>query len=158
MNKLWTAGFFTVLIICILATIAMAAGSVTVKEDNAYPDVDIITFTWTADAADGSIPNTTSSGYYPDGRRGKVGYVSLVTTTPGTPAPTDNYDIALLDEDGVDIMGNSLDDRDTANPEQATPKIGTVYGGRIMPGIMNLVISGNSVNSATGTVKVIIAY
>lgn len=158
MNRLWTAIFAIVLAICILSTIAMAAGSVTVKEDTGYPDVSIITFTWTADASDGSIPNTTSSGYYPDGRRGEIGYVSLVTTNPGDTAPTDNYDIAIWDEDGVDIMGNTLDDRDTANSEQATPKIGTVYGGRIMPGIMNLVISGNSVNSATGTVKVIIAY
>jgi len=57
----------------------------------------------------------------------------------------------------VDVMGGALADRDTANTEQAVPKIGAAYGGSFFTGALTLNISNNSVNSATGEVKVYIS-
>ena len=45
------------------------------------------------------------------------GFITRVTTNPGTTAPTDDYDIVLNDEDGVDVMAGALANRDTANSE-----------------------------------------
>jgi hypothetical protein len=48
-------------------------------------------------------------------------------TNPGATAPTDNYDVTLLDADGVDVLGTQGTDRDTANSEQFPPLIvGTI--------------------------------
>jgi hypothetical protein len=82
-------------------------------------------------------------------------YITLVITNPGSPAPTDNYDIVINDSDGVDVMGGTLANRDTSNSEQALPYIGSLaYGPRQIDGILTFSLSGNSVNSATGTCKV----
>lgn len=44
--------------------------------------------------------------------------VRMVTNPDGTDAPTDNYDITIIDEDGVDLLNGEGADRDTANSEQ----------------------------------------
>ena len=112
--------------------------------------LDLNIFSWTADASAHTVPAT-------DSKWAINGYVILVVTNPdGDTAPTDEYDITLTDEDDCDIMGGNLADRSDTNTEQAVPKIGTVYGGRWVSGILTLNISGNSVNSAAGTVKVYI--
>lgn len=77
-------------------------------------------------------------------------YCSLAVTDPGSTAPTDNYDITIEDEYGVDIMGGSLLNRDTANSEQAIPQVGSGLASRLCAGIWTFKLSGNSVNSATG--------
>ena len=45
------------------------------------------------------------------------GFIVRVVTNPGTTTPTDNYDITLLDEDGVDVASGYLADRDQTNSE-----------------------------------------
>lgn len=53
-----------------------------------------------------------------------VGELIKITTDPGSAAPTDNYDIAITDEEGVDVLANcvmnaaALGTRDTANSEE----------------------------------------
>jgi len=50
-----------------------------------------------------------------------VGTLVKATTNPGSAAPTDNYDITLTDEDGVDVLANcqsSLANRDTTTSEE----------------------------------------
>ena len=101
---------------------------------------------WTADSADGSVPATASPAFN--------GYVFLITTNPGGTAPTDNYDITLTDSDTVDVAGGELANRDTTTSEQVVPKVGAVYGSRYVETGVTLNLSGNSVNSATGTVKI----
>lgn len=49
-----------------------------------------------------------------------TGRVVAVKTNPGSPAPSDNYDLDLL-VDGYDIMGGALANRDSANSERAWP-------------------------------------
>ena len=76
---------------------------------------------WTA-GTDGSVDNIVVEG-------SKFLFLHKVVTNPGSRAPADNYDIALLDEDGLDILSSAGDNRDTANaeaiiPAQITPPIG----------------------------------
>lgn len=136
------------LAVLLLPSWALAASSVTSDIGHAGDKVDVMTFDWTADT-DGSVTSTASD----DAARG---YVFLVITDPGSPAPTDNYDITLTDSYGVDVVGGVLADRDTANSEQVAPSVGSVYGSRFVHGELTLNISNNSVNGAQGKVIIYI--
>jgi len=50
------------------------------------------------------------------------GWLVKVVTDPGATAPTDNYDITLV-QDGIDAAASLLIDRDTANTEQVYPLV-----------------------------------
>lgn len=71
-----------------------------------------VTATWTSDAA-GAATGTTGK---------LVGRIIKATTIPsGTAAPTDDYDITLTDDAGVNLLAactDNLADRDTANAEE----------------------------------------
>jgi len=123
------------------------AGTVTQIYTRISSDMWLWQMDWTADASDGSVPSTTSKVAFDH-------YVIIVITNPGSPAPTDNYDITLTDSDGIDVMGGELIDRDKSSSEQALPKIGNVYGTRWVNGTLTMNLTNNSVNSATGTIKV----
>lgn len=63
---------------------------------------------WTSDAsgnADVSVPNMN-------------GWLVKLVTDPGATAPTDNYDITLVDENSIDALADTGLNRDTANTEQ----------------------------------------
>lgn len=73
-------------------------------------------------------------------------------TDPGSPAPTDNYDLTLLDVYGVDVLGGEGVDRDTVNSEQGIPAIKSgIYGDRIIDTALTFTIAGAG-DSAQGTV------
>lgn len=95
------------------------AGTVTVTRDprrmpNSGKTVERIHVAWTSDAsgnADGSITNL-------------YGFLVKVVTDPdGSAAPTDNYDITLVDENSVDAAESLLLNRDTANNETVYPLV-----------------------------------
>jgi len=66
------------------------------------------------------------------------GKLCRVTTIPnGVAAPTDNYDVTLVDEDGVDVAGGNLADRDTANTENVVFANKEVIGGLLTPTVAN---------------------
>ena len=68
---------------------------------------------WLSDDSDGTVSGTT---------RKIVGMLIKGVTDPGSAAPTDNYDITITDEDGVDVLAvcqSTLANRDTTNSEQA---------------------------------------
>lgn len=67
---------------------------------------------WVSDDSTGAVTGTT---------RKIVGRLIKAVTDPGAAAPTDDYDIAITDPEGVNVLGNcqnSLDNRDTANSEE----------------------------------------
>lgn len=67
---------------------------------------------WTSDASSGAVSGTT---------RKIVGRLIKATTDPGSTAPSDDYDITLTDEYGVNILTacqSDLTNRDTANSEE----------------------------------------
>ncbi len=144
--------------ICLLIALIMllavgpafgAAGSVALSYATVSDSVSTVTWTWTGSTVDGSVPTAASTNVR--------GYVFLVTTNPGSPAPTDNYDIVLNDSEGVDIMGGELANRDTTTSEQAVPKIQVAYGPRFVTGPITIGITGNTATAATGNIKAYIA-
>lgn len=84
--------------------------AMTFSYDRFGPIVKIIG-AWTSDG-DGNASATT----------GKVsGWLVKGATNPGATAPTDDYDIAITDADGVNVLSacdDDLQDRDTANSEE----------------------------------------
>lgn len=131
-----------------------AIGTVTatgpIKISGSETSYHYVKWAWIADASNGSVPTNTISGI--------TGYVVRVITDPGSPSPSDNYDIELKDMYGCDVMGGALADRDATATEQAMPIIGGASSGALVLDTLQLNISGNSVNSAQGSVWVLIAY
>lgn len=122
--------------------IAMGSGS--------YPNyITIIDGTWVADAADGSIPDATID---------INGWVIKVQTNPGSTAPTDNYDIKFFDpyDAAFDAMRSQTIDRDTATTEEVYPLAPNAVTPLLFGGTYTVNITGNSVNSATGTYKIFV--
>ena len=121
------------------------AGNVTIT----VSDKTTVKISWVADSADGSVPQTEFDITILVDIIGQ--YSILGITDPGSPAPTDKYDIEILDEYGVDVFGGNLKDRSTTVSEQAVPKIGdTYYGERLCAGAWTFKLTNNSVNSAQG--------
>ena len=128
-----------------------AAGSVTITKEEIvvrhWPNRVILTISWTADASDNSVPDTTiSASTY----RIKGYFLYSAETNPGSTAPTDNYDISINDADSYDIAGTLLNNRDTSNTEL----VNMINAGGSYPlvrGDLTFSLSGNSVASATGT-------
>lgn len=54
--------------------------------------------------------------------------VRAITKPDGTDYPDASYDITILDENNVDVMGSVLLNRASGSSEQATPYIGASYG------------------------------
>lgn len=70
---------------------------------------------WTSDNTTGAVSGTTKK---------ITGELIKAVTNPGSTAPTDNYDIAITDEESADVLANCvaagrLDNRDTSNTETA---------------------------------------
>lgn len=106
-----------------------------------------VSFAITADAADGSMPDTTVS---------LAGWLIKVVTNPGATAPTANYDLSLNDplDTTFDALGAALNNRHTTNTEQVYPAIagspGTVTAMTpFLAGDYVLKLANNIVNSAT---------
>jgi hypothetical protein len=79
-----------------------------------------IDLAWTCDAA-----GAVTEWYTRDCVRGRL---SKVVFNPGTAAPTDNYDVTLLDTNGVDVLQGLGANRDTANTETVVPAIEQLVG------------------------------
>jgi hypothetical protein len=78
-------------------------------------------------------------------------FLHKIAINPGATAPTDNYDIYLKDENGIDLLGGAGVDRDTVNSEQVYPIYGSGwYGDVFVPQTTSFSISGNSQAGALG--------
>lgn len=67
---------------------------------------------WTSDDATGAVSGTTKK---------ITGTLIKGVTDPGATAPTADYDIAITDEEGVNVLGNCVDDladRHTSTTEE----------------------------------------
>ena len=49
------------------------------------------------------------------------GAIVRMATNPGSTAPTDNYDITLVDPDAIDLLAGEGANRDTSTSEQVFP-------------------------------------
>lgn len=112
------------------------AGSITFAMHEPAPSVGRVVATCIADAADGSFPATAVPAF--------EGRLIAIETNPGSPAPTDNYDITLVDSEGFDRLGGAGANRDTSTTESAA-----ITGGYAARGeALLLTIVNNAVNSA----------
>ncbi len=118
----------------------------TISQTGTPKFVKKVSYAFTADAADGSLPALSTT---------LKGWLIKAVTVPGGTAPTDNWDVALNDPDSstLDALGGALGNRDTVTPEQVYPVLGATPAVPLfLCGTYSLAISGNSVNSATGTI------
>lgn len=83
----------------------MAGSSMTITYEDAYDfrgrlcGIRKVIADWTSDDTTGAVSGTTDK---------VVGELIKGVTDPGSAAPTDNYDIAITDEEGVDVLGSSV--------------------------------------------------
>jgi hypothetical protein len=144
-------------IILLVAVNVWAAGTITQSIDTNFVEKSrvqmVVTFTATADASDGSFPSTATSTDITNKIKGY--YLYKLITNPGSTAPTDNYDIVLNDEDGIDLLGGNGANRDTTNSEATYPVIGSQPFAQPILGPITLVITNNSVNSAGIVIKAV---
>jgi len=122
----------------------MAGSSVTLTQ-HSVPDpvVGVIVVAAVADDADGSFPTFILPEF--------EGRIFAVDSDPGATAPTDNYDVAITNQRGLDVLGAAGANRDTANSERAAVTSGYVD----RTDTLTLAITGNSVNDATLTLAVL---
>ena len=131
-----------------IALPAMAVGSITQTSAlHRSTGLLTVTFSWTADSGDGTVPSTATDAAITASASGYFLY--QVETDPGSPAPTAAYDIVINDAGGADLMGAALADRSATVTEVAFPATAS----RQVDTALTLVITANSVHSATGTVK-----
>lgn len=83
-----------------------------------------------------------------------VGWLAEAETNPGTPSPTDNYDVTLTNADGLDVLGGEGADRSATITQTVLPKIGNGYGEKFVNSILSLNLTNNSVASAQGIFKI----
>ncbi len=69
-----------------------------------------ITLTWTSDSSGDATLVFQMQGA-----------IVRMATNPGSTAPTDDYDITLVDADGIDLLAGEGADRDTTVSEQVIP-------------------------------------
>ena len=83
-------------------------------------------------------------------------FVLMAVANPGAVSPTDNYDITVIDAEGVDIFGGELNDLSATASQQRMPKIGSAYGARFVSGdALTFSLTNQSVNSATGRLVIL---
>ena len=122
----------------------------------------ILQFAWTADT-DGSFTSvSTDDTDYNE----KLTITDMIKgweiygaqTDPGTTAPTADYDITVTDAAGEDLFGTNMNDRSTSATESAVPAIGGLNATRTIDSALTLNIANNSVNGATGVVKLFLKH
>lgn len=119
------------------------AGTVTIAH-YAIGMVRRVEISWTADAADGSVPATALPAF--------EGRLLALVTNPGSTAPTDNYDITLPAGIGDDRLQSVGANRHTTTTQSAP----VVYSGStVHPWVdgdetLTFTLANNAVNSATG--------
>lgn len=76
------------------------------------------------------------------GRTPDSGFLMLVRTVPGIPAPANLYDLSLLDDKGIDILSGYGADRSSTLGERISFSEATLTVGALTPVIANGTTSG----------------
>lgn len=109
------------------------AGTVTITEER-LGNVHKITFDWLSTAG-GAADGTTTYPY--------TGNILKIVTVPdsGGTQPSDDYDLTLTDEDGIDTANAQLVNRDDTNTEWVVSSLGAVVGDKLT---LNVSAAGNA--------------
>lgn len=133
------------------------AGTITgvlsrIQTQQGRPQIAKLVLTCTGDAANGSFPATVLNTLQTDFRLEGLQFYSI-KTIPGGTAPTDNSDITITDEYGVDLLGGK-----GTNLISATLKKWALFGpenfavSALITGNTTITITNNVVNSAVITI------
>ena len=126
------------------------AGTVTQATTTLVDHVKVVTLTCTADASDGSYPATALTGV-PNNEKG--GRLLQIATDPGATAPQANYDIALTEGGGADLLLGVGANRHTSNSEVAIIESNGAHPVYAGTDTLTLALTNNNVNSALVTIK-----
>ena len=132
---------------CLMSVQAWAAGTCVENASDSFNGEALRwkTYTCTADSSDGTMDNTTVTGF-------KGYYLYTVETWPGATAPTDDSDYTLSDGDtpSKDLMdSNGVDGIDQTTKEIHIPSVYYMVKGNLV-----LAISNNAVHSAIIYVRI----
>ena len=101
-------------VIVLLPAGVWAAGTVSMGQVYYGGGIKRVAISWTSDASGDATYTTTQLG----------GVILRVTFDPdGTAAPTDNYDITLKDENGIDVLAGSGANLSTSTTSSVCPQI-----------------------------------
>ncbi len=173
MKKIYLIFAILLLPLAVMVSVPLAANSVITQTLTSPPqtDLNILTFTWTASTTSAGVSATPTSSEISAAIAGS--YLIMAKTVSGaTPyIPTDEYDIAVTDQYGYDILGGALEN---SGVTATLLKSGVTRFGMAVPlaqsniansGVtriaiaapvdasgVTLEVTGNSVVSAKGTV------
>lgn len=131
----------------------MAGSSMTFTYDPGPGPIVRVVADWTSDDSAGTASGTTTVKV--------IGKLIKAVTDPGSAAPTDNYDITISDDEGVDVLAacqSTLANRHTTTTQQAyfllldaagTPLAQSVHP--VVCGPLTLAVA-NAGNSKTGQI------
>ena len=120
------------------------AGSVTISYSE-HDTIKYVQWDWTSDAS-GDVSGTATKVI--------AGVALRYAPTPSSTAPSANYDITILDDDGIDIAAGGLANRHTSDSEQVLVG-GDAKDGAAFNGTLNLVVA-NAGNTKIG--KLVMYY
>jgi hypothetical protein len=113
----------------------MANGAVVTTTEIVHTTVKLMHFDWqSGDAADddaGAAAATSTAVFNGD-------IIGLATVPDAVAAPTDDYDVAITDSRGLDVLMGAGADRDTANTEYVVgSSLGAVVESTLTLGVTN---------------------
>jgi len=113
----------------------MANGAVVTTTEIVYESVKLLQFTWqSGDAGDddaGAAAATSTAVFTGD-------IIGLATVPDAVAAPTDDYDVAITDSRGLDVLLGAGANRDTADTEYvAGTSLGAVVASKLSLAVTN---------------------
>ena len=140
MNKLIRFTLILAALVFITPTHSFAAVTATEKVINIAEGQYCLEMTCTATSIGTNVTDTAIDGL-----------VYLVEVDPLSPAPTDNYDLTLTNESGLDVMGGNLANRATATTQRSSP---LNYQAQSVKGKLTLNVTGNTQDGAKFIVRI----
>ena len=112
-----------------------AAGSAQIIEET-HGSVKLVRWAWTSGTGETVLADCTTTAFY-------TGDLLFFVTVPdGSAAPSDNYDVTILDKNDVDVLADSGMNRDTASTESVLAgSLGTVANSELE---LNIAGAGSS--------------
>ena len=104
----------------------MAAAVVTVAHGDSRKRIVPHVVTWTSSDTGAATGTVTLDGA-----------IVRVATNPGATAPTVNYDLTIVDADGIDLLATEGLNRDTSTSEQIFPSDTPFHNGDVTVTIAN---------------------